>query len=63
MIGVVILFVVDILKEKKVDIKQWFVNRHYALKFAMIACVIVAIIVFGAYGLGYIPFDPLYGAF
>lgn len=62
-IGVALLFVADILQEKKIDFKQWFVKRHYAIKYAIILCVIVGLIVFGAYGRGYIPFDPLYGAF
>lgn len=62
-IGLILLFVVDILKEKNIDIKGWFVKRNIAIKYLIVLSIIVFIIVFGAYGDGYVPVDPIYGGF
>ncbi len=62
-VGIASLVVSDIILEKKIDVKAWFVKRHIAIKCAIILLFVVAILVFGAYGNGYVPADPIYGAF
>lgn len=60
-VGVAILLVVDYLNEKKkMPLSE---NWHTAAKFALLCSLAVLIIVFGAYGEGYIPPDPIYGGF
>ncbi len=60
-IGVAILLVYDYLAEKKKlpNSQNW----HTAGKVAFLIAMAVMIIVFGAYGEGYIPPDPIYGGF
>ncbi len=62
-VTIAILFAVDIIKEKNINIKQWFLTRKTALKLTIVILILVLIVVFGAYGNGYVPPDPIYGAF
>lgn len=60
-----LLFVVgyDVLAELKIDVKGRITSLHTALKCVILLIFIFAIIIFGAYGDGYIPPDPIYGGF
>lgn len=62
-LGVVVLLVVDALKEHKIDISKWVVERYYILRTALYVCMVIVVLVFGAYGDGYVPVDPIYGGF
>ena len=62
-IGILTLIIVDVIKERKVDICGWFKNQHLILKSLVLLGFVLIIVIFGAYGNGYIPPDPIYGAF
>ena len=62
-IGIAIVVVVDILKEKNIDIREIVTNRGLILRFITYLVLIFAILLFGAYGDGYQIIDPIYGGF
>lgn len=63
--GVVLLlvFVVGILQERNIAIRERIARRPAAVQFAVLYSLILFIVVFGAYGSGYLPVDPMYAAF
>ena len=62
-IMVVILFVVGILKENGVDIRKSVSKKNIIIRWTIYYAVLILIIVFGAYGVGYKPVDPMYAQF
>ena len=62
-LGVIILIVTDTIKEYKIDVKELIVQRNSVLRYAVYLSVFFIIVIFGAYGQGYIPVDPIYGGF
>ena len=62
-LGLAVIIVVDILKEKKIDVRGWFLKQNYFVKTLIIAAIVAVIVLFGAYGDGYLPPDPIYGNF
>lgn len=63
LIGFALIVVVDFLEEYKIHLREKFTNSNLAVKYATILVFAVVLIVFGAYGDGYIPVDPIYGGF
>lgn len=62
-IGIGIVFTYDILRELKIDVKDKVIKTPVVLKCAVLLLFAFAIIIFGAYGDGYIAPDPIYGGF
>ena len=62
-LGLILVVGYDVLKECKIDLREKVTNSHLALKYATLLVFIVVIILFGAYGDGYIAPDPIYGGF
>lgn len=64
-VGIAILsvLVVSILKEKDVEIRESLGKQHVVLRWGVMYGLILFIVIFGAYGLGYIPVDPIYANF
>lgn len=59
-IAVLIVFVFSILKERHIDIRQTISQYHIVLRWSIYLSFIMFIVIFGAYGTGYIPIDPIY---
>lgn len=57
------VLVVGILQERGIHIREWFARRSLALRVAGCYALIMFIVVFGAYGAGYVPVDPIYAGF
>lgn len=50
---VLVIFVVDLFKYKKISIKSWILSKHWILQSAVMILVSVFIFIFGVYGSGY----------
>lgn len=57
------LIAVGILREKGVPLRERVAAKPIALRWAVYYAMIMAIVIFGAYGVGYIPVDPIYANF
>lgn len=64
-VGITILLVlaVSIAKEKGINIRQKIAERNIVVRYIIYVAVIVYIVIFGAYGVGYVPIDPIYANF
>ena len=62
-LALVVIFIISILKEKKINIRESLNKKNIVLRWALYYALILAIIVFGAYGAGYAPLDPIYADF
>lgn len=62
-IALVLVFIVSVLKERGMQLREFLSKCPVALRWAVMYGLIFFVIVFGAYGLGYIPVDPIYANF
>ena len=54
------MFIISILKEKGFNMREKIANRNIVLRWTIYIALILSVIIFGAYGVGYIPVDPMY---
>lgn len=59
----VVIFILSLLKEKNVNIRETLAQKPITLRWAIYYALIFSIIIFGAYGIGYTPVDPMYANF
>lgn len=59
----VVVFIVNLLKEKGVNIRECISNQNIFVRWTLYYLLILVIVIFGAYGFGYTPVDPLYANF
>lgn len=62
-VAVAFIFVIGLLKERGMKIRNAIAGRNIAVQFAAYYALIMFIIIFGAYGTGYVPLDPIYANF
>jgi len=62
-LALVLVLAVSVLKERGIQLRETLAKRPVAVRFAVMYGLIFFIIIFGAYGLGYIPVDPIYANF
>ena len=62
-VTLLIVFVVSVINEKGKSVRTLLAQRPAAVRWAVFYALILFIIVFGAYGKGYIPVDPMYANF
>lgn len=58
-----IVFTVSLIGERGVDIRLGLKKRNRVIRWAIFYALILYIIIFGAYGPGYVPVDPIYANF
>lgn len=63
MMGIFIVFVVDILHEKGISIRERVASFRLPLRWGFWYAVILCIVIFGAYGAGYTIVDMIYAAY
>ena len=63
LVGTVIVLIVDVLKEKGMAIRETIAAKKLPVRWAVYYAVIFAVIIFGAYGVGYMPVDLIYAGF
>lgn len=62
-ICLVVVFIFSVLKEKKIHIRMTLAKSPIALRWSLFYILIFSIIIFGAYGTGYVPVDPMYASY
>lgn len=62
-LGVILIFIVDVLHEKGVSIREKVSGWNICLRWGFYYAAILILIIFGAYGSGYTPPNPLYIGF
>lgn len=62
-ITLLIIFVVSILNEKGINIRNELQKKNIILRWVVFTALVLFIFIFGAYGIGYDPVDPIYANF
>ncbi len=60
---VVLLLVVALIEERGVCITERLAQKNLAIRWAVLYALILAIVIFGSYGVGTAPLDPIYAQF
>ena len=59
----VAVFVIGYLKEHGLDVSAKIDSQRALVRWAVLVVLILAIVIFGAYGYDYTPVDPMYAQF
>ena len=62
-IAVLIVFIISVLKECGVEVRELLEKQNVVVRWSVMYGLILFVIIFGAYGLGYIPVNPIYANF
>lgn len=62
-VTVVIILTVSILQEKGINVNERLYAKNVVVRRSVIYSLILYIVIFGAYGAGYVPVDPMYAGF
>ena len=60
---VLIVFAVSLMNEKGIRVRERLEKRPLVQRWVVLYALILYIVIFGAYGFGYIPVDPMYAQF
>lgn len=63
LVAIVIVLVINVLTEKGVSVREELARRNTVVRWAAYYALILFVIIFGAYGVGYVPVDPIYAGF
>ena len=61
--AVLIIFLIGIIQEMKIPVRTAIARRNIVVRFVIYYALILFIVIFGAYGAGYVPVDPIYAGF
>ncbi len=62
-ITLMLILVIGILQERGHSIRAEIATKNIVIRFAIIYALIMFIVIFGAYGVNYVPVDPMYAEF
>ena len=62
-VAVLLVFVISVLKERGFKLRETLAKQNIVIRWATIYALLLFIIIFGAYGYGYLPVDPIYANF
>ena len=62
-VALALVFTVGVLQERNIKIRAQLAAKNVALRFAAYYALILFVVIFGAYGAGYVPVDPIYAGF
>lgn len=60
---VIIIFIISVLNEKGIIVRDRLKNSSTVFRWIVLYALILYIVIFGAYGHGYVPVDPIYANF
>ena len=63
LIALALIFVISVLNEKGICVRGAIAKRNVVIRWAAVYALIMFIIIFGAYGKGYVAVDPIYANF
>lgn len=59
----ILILIIGLIKERKIEIREEISKKHIVIRWLIYYALIMSIIIFGAYGIGYVPVDPIYADF
>lgn len=62
-VGAIVMLVVSILQEKGIRVRDSLARQKLPVRWSVYACLVMAVVIFGAYGQGYDAVDFIYGQF
>ena len=62
-VAVGLILLVGILRERGMSLRETIASRPVALRWSVYYAAFFFLVIFGAYGVGYVPVDPIYAAF
>lgn len=62
-ITLIIIFIISHMEEKKINVRELISKQNIIIRWVIYYAFILFIIIFGAYGYGYVPVDPIYAQF
>ncbi len=63
LVTILIIFAISVWNEKGVIVREALAKKPVVVRWAVLYALILFIVIFGAYGAGYIPVDPIYANF
>ena len=63
LIALAFIFVISVLNEKGICVRGAIAKRNVVIRWVAVYALIMFIIIFGAYGKGYVAVDPIYANF
>ncbi|MBQ8913779.1 MAG: MBOAT family protein [Lachnospiraceae bacterium] len=61
--GLIGIFIIGLIREKGIDIRDNISRKKLWVRWVIYYALILLILIFGAYGQGYVPVDPIYADF
>lgn len=58
-----VILVISIFKEKGINIRESIANKNIIIRWCFYYAIILSVLIFGAYGVGYIPVNPMYAQY
>ncbi len=62
-VSILIVFAVSVMRERGIGIRTAIARQNIVVRWAIYYGLILFIVIFGAYGKGYVPIDPIYANF
>lgn len=62
-IFLIVILVISILREKGINVREKIAQQNIVIRWSIYYLLILSIIIFGAYGVGYQPVEPIYADF
>ena len=62
-VAILIVFVISVLNEKGIIVRNELQKKNIFIRWTILIALILFIFIFGAYGIGYDPVDPIYANF
>ncbi len=63
LVTVLLIFAAGLIQEKGISIRKMISGKNVILRYSLYYALIMYIVIFGAYGEGYVPVDPIYAGF